>query len=63
MTKQISINKIVKKVETINNFYINKMAKSLAFAITGVNPHCETTSFLAKKKIIIPSINKLKKKN
>ena len=63
VTKQISINKIVKKVETINNFYIDKIAKKPRFAITGVNPHCETTSFFSEeKKIIIPSINRLKKK-
>ena len=63
VTKQISINKIVKKVETINNFYIKKLAKKPSFAITGLNPHCETKSFFSEeKKIIIPSINRLKRK-
>ena len=63
VAKQISINKIVKKVQTINNFYIEKMAKKPRFVITGLNPHCETTSFFnEEKKIIIPSINKLKRK-
>ena len=50
VAKQISINKIVKKVQTINNFYIEKMAKKPRFVITGLNPHCETTSFFNEEK-------------
>ena len=39
------------------------MAKKPRFAITGLNPHCETTSFFSEeKKIIIPSIKILRNK-
>ena len=62
VTKQISIDKIVKKVETINNFYIQKMAKKPRFAITGLNPHCETINkFSEEDKIIKPAIKILKR--
>ena len=39
--KNISINKIIKKVEAINFFYKNKLNKKAKFAITGLNPHCD----------------------
>ncbi len=60
--KEISINKITKKIETINQFFITKLSKKPKFVITGLNPHCETTSSLSEERsIIIPSIRKLKK--
>ena len=48
----------------INYFYHNTLKKKPRFAILGLNPHCETVDkFSEEEKIIIPSINFLKKKN
>ena len=61
--KNISVKKITKKVITINNFYKNKLNKKTKFAITGLNPHCETVSLNnEEKKIILPAINILRRK-
>ena len=61
--KNISIKKITKKVSTINNFYKNKLNKKAKFAITGLNPHCETKSLKnEERRIILPAIKKLKRK-
>ncbi len=61
--RNISTKKITKKVNTINNFYKNKLNKKAKFAITGLNPHCETKSVKNEEnRIILPAIRKLKKK-
>ena len=61
--RNISIKKITKKVNTINNFYKSKLNKKAKFAITGLNPHCETKGVInEEKRIILPAIKKLKKK-
>ena len=61
--KNISVKKIIKKIITINNFYKNKLNKKAKFAITGLNPHCETKNLInEEKKIILPAIKILKKK-
>ena len=61
--KNISVKKITKKINTINYFYKNKLNKKAKFAITGLNPHCETRSLKnEEKKIIIPAIKMLRKK-
>ena len=61
--KNISVKKIIKKINTINYFYKNKLNKKAKFAITGLNPHCETKSLKnEEKKIILPAIKILKKK-
>ena len=62
VTKNISTNKIISKVKTINNFYNNKFKKKPSIAILGLNPH----NFLFskkfdKKKIINKAVNILKK--
>ncbi len=63
VVKQLSVKKIMHKVETINNFFIQKLKKKPSFGILGLNPHCETTSTFSEEKFIIdPSIHKLKKK-
>ncbi len=61
--KNISSKKIIKNVSTINHFYKNKLNKKAKFAITGLNPHCETKNLNnEEKKIILPAIKLLKKK-
>ncbi len=64
VAKKISSKLILKKILTINNFYKNKLGKIPKFAVTGLNPHCESNFINSEeKKIIIPAIKKAKKKN
>ena len=61
--KKITKEKIIKKVLTIDKFYKGFLNKKPSFAVTGVNPHCETKQKInEEKKIIVPAINFLKKK-
>ena len=61
--KNITSKKIIKNVLTINSFYKKKLKKKAKFAITGLNPHCETNkSYSEEEKIILPAIKKLRKK-
>ncbi len=61
--KNISTKKIIQNVLTINSFFLNKLKRKPKFAITGLNPHCETSKKISEEKeIIIPAIKKLKKK-
>ena len=61
--KKITKKNIVKKVFKINKFYKEILKKNVSFAVTGVNPHCETKEkFNEEKKIIIPAIKFLKNK-
>ena len=63
VSKKISTKKIVQNVITINNFYKKFLKKKIRFAVTGLNPHCESRERNnEEKKIIIPAINLLKKK-
>ena len=63
VAKKISRKKIVHNVITINNFYKKYLKKGIKFAVTGLNPHCETSrKNNEEKKIIIPAIKLLKKK-
>ena len=60
--KQISINSIVKKIKTINKFYKTKIKKVPRFAISGLNPHCESNfNNSEEEKIIKPAIKIIKK--
>tara|TARA_Y100000741_G_scaffold362568_1_gene348603 strand:+ start:225 stop:1211 length:987 start_codon:yes stop_codon:yes gene_type:complete len=64
VNKHISIAKIVNKIMTINYFYKKKLNKKPSFAVTGLNPHCESNfNDSEEEKIIKPAIKKLKKKN
>tara|TARA_Y100001970_G_C14200559_1_gene840862 strand:- start:645 stop:1625 length:981 start_codon:yes stop_codon:yes gene_type:complete len=59
----ISKENIIKNIITINNFYKKYLKKTPSFAITGVNPHCESTDrFSEEDKIILPAIKILKRK-
>ena len=61
--KEISIKIILKKIITINKFYKNKLKKIPRFAVTGLNPHCESNFNNSEEdKIIKPAIKLAKKK-
>jgi len=61
--KNITKKMIINKTILINSFYKKKFKKSPKIAITGLNPHCESNyKSSEEKKIIIPSINHVKKK-
>ncbi len=59
----ISKKNIIKNIITINKFYKKYIKKIPSFAVTGINPHCETTDkFSEENKIILPAIKSLKRK-
>ena len=63
--KEISYKKIEKACKNINNFYLNTIKrKKFKIGILGLNPHNGENGYIGneEKKIIIPAINKLKKK-
>ena len=61
--KKISTKIILKKIITINKFYKNKLKKKPRFAVTGLNPHCESNFNNSEEdKIINPAIKIAKKK-
>jgi 4-hydroxythreonine-4-phosphate dehydrogenase len=63
--KEISYKKIEKACKNINNFYLKTIKrKKFKIGILGLNPHNGENGYIGKeeKKIIIPAINKLKKK-
>ena len=61
--KKISTRIILKKMMSINNFYKNKLKKIPRFAVTGLNPHCESNfNNNEEDKIIKPAIKLAKKK-
>ena len=53
VSKNISRNKIIKKVQIINNFYKKKLNKKPNFAILGLNPHNYSSSKKSEEKKII----------
>ena len=64
VSKKLTVKKIVKKILTINNFYKKQLRKKPKFAITGLNPHCESNFNNSEEdKIIKPAIKRLKMKN
>ena len=64
VNKHISVKKIVNKIKTINEFYKKKLNKIPRFAVTGLNPHCESNFIDSEEeKIIKPAIKILKKKS
>ena len=61
VSKNINKSKIIKKVRTINSFFIKYLKKKPKIAILGLNPHCETIEKTGEEqKEIIPAVNKLK---
>jgi len=64
VSKKISSNQILKKIITINKFYITNLKKIPKFAVTGLNPHCESNfKNNEEDKIIKPAIKQARKKN
>ena len=62
VTKNLSIEKIVRDVTNINYFYKEKLKRKPKFAILGLNPHCESIEeFSEEDKIIKPAIKFLLK--
>ena len=63
ISKALNKNIIIDKVRTINNWYKMHYKKNPRICILGLNPHNgELKKDSEEKKIIIPSILKLKKK-
>ncbi len=61
---KITKNKIIKNIKTINNFYIKNLKIKPNIAVTGLNPHCESSENKSEEdKIILPAIKLLKKNN
>ena len=64
VTKQISSNKILNKIIKIDRFYKNNLRKNPKFAVTGLNPHCESNFKNSEEdKIIRPAIKQAQKRN
>ena len=64
VSKKIKKKLIVDKIKLVNDFFKHKIKLKPKIAVLGLNPHCETiSSFDEDKKIILPAINFLKKKN
>ena len=62
VSKNIDKLEIINKVKLIDNFWKKKFNKKVKIGVTGLNPHCESIdSFNEDKKIILPTIKKLKK--
>ena len=64
VSKRISSKSIFKKIITINKFYKSNLKKIPKFAVTGLNPHCESNFKNSEEnKIIKPAIKKAQKNN
>jgi 4-hydroxythreonine-4-phosphate dehydrogenase len=62
ISNRINKLEIINKVKLINNFWKKKFDKKVKIGVTGLNPHCESIdNFNEDKKIILPTIKKLKK--
>ncbi len=62
VSKRINKNLILKKVSNINFWFSKKFKRKPRFAILGLNPHnAEYNNYSEEKKIIIPTLLKLKK--
>jgi 4-hydroxythreonine-4-phosphate dehydrogenase len=62
VNKKINKLEIIKKVKLINHFWKKEFGKKVKIGVTGLNPHCESIDgFNEDKKIIVPTIKKLKK--
>ena len=62
VSKKIDKSEIINKVKLIDSFWKKKFNKKVKIGVTGLNPHCESIDgFNEDKKIILPTIKKLKK--
>ena len=61
VSKNIDKFKIIKKIKSINSFFVKNLKKKPKIAVLGLNPHCETIEKVGEEqKEIIPAINKLR---
>ena len=61
VSKNINKSKIIKKIKSINNFFVKNLNKKPKIAVLGLNPHCETVEKTGEEhKEIIPAIKQLK---
>ncbi|MDA9752003.1 4-hydroxythreonine-4-phosphate dehydrogenase PdxA [Candidatus Pelagibacter sp.] len=61
VSKNINKSKIIKKVKSINSFYVKNLKKKPKIAVLGLNPHCETIERAGEEqKEIIPAIRRLR---
>ncbi len=64
VAKKITKKSITEKILIINTFYKQKLGFKPKIGVVGLNPHCESLSkFNEDTRIILPTINSLKKKN
>ena len=62
VSKKIDKLEIINKVKLVDNFWKKKFNKKIKIGVTGLNPHCESIdNYNEDKKIILPTIKKLKK--
>ena len=60
VSKNIKKSKIIKKVKSINNFFVENFKKKPKIAVLGLNPHCETIEKAGEEqKEILPAIKRL----
>ena len=63
ISKNINKSKIIKKVKSINSFFLKNLKKKPKIAVLGLNPHCETIERAGEEqKEIIPAIKRLRSK-
>ena len=61
VSQNINKSKIIKKVKSINNFFLKNLKKKPKIAVLGLNPHCETIERAGEEqKEIIPAIKRLR---
>ena len=61
VSKNINKSKIIKKIKSINSFFVNNLKKKPKIAVLGLNPHCETIEKTGEEqKEIIPAIRRLR---
>ena len=61
VSKNINKSSIIKKISSINSFFIKNLKKKPKIAVLGLNPHCETIETIGEEqKEIIPAIRKLR---
>jgi len=61
VAKNINKSSIIKKISSINSFFVKNLKKKPKIAVLGLNPHCETIETIGEEqKEIIPAIRKLR---
>ena len=62
IAKNLNKSLIINKIKLTNKFWLSQFNKKPKFAVTGLNPHCESIDkFKEDKEIIVPAVKELKK--